>query len=186
MALRNTFRVGATLQLGADISALGHPVGLGACGMRGTVLVGLALHGAATALVVRITNESWGTGAFVRAARVSATGSGSARSVPTEVDHIAANTRISAESWLAVAHLLVVLRGAQGILATRLSNQTGNLAHVIVAALVVGAIIVRGAFDLPTSGLGIAKESFLAQAVRGMGTSHTFCVPSAGSPAQAH
>lgn len=186
VALRNTFRIGATLQLGTDIAALGHPIGFGACGMRGTVLVGLALNGAATALVVRITNESRWTGALVRPPRVSATGSGSARSIPAKVYNIATNPRISRESWLAVANLLVVFCGAESILSARLSNEAGNLAHMVVAALVIGAVIVAGALDLSASRLGVPEESLLAEAIGSMGTGYTFCIPTTGSPTKAN
>jgi len=186
MALRNTFRIGATLQLGTDIAALGHPIGCGACSVRGTVLVGLALDGAATALVVRITNESRGTGALVRPPRVPATGSGSARSIATKVDDIATHARISRESWLAVAYLLVVLGGAEGILSTRLSDEAGDLAHMVVAALVIRAVIIAAALDLAASGLGVPEESLFAEAVGSMGTGHTFGIPATCSTTQAH
>lgn len=152
----------------------------------GTVLVGLALHGAATALVVRITNESRGTGALVRPPRVPATGSGSARSIAAKVDDIATYARISAEAGLAVAHLLVVLRGAESVLAARLSDEAGNLAHVVVTALVIGAIVVGRALDLPASRPGVTEESLLADTIGGMGTGHALGIPAAGGATQAH
>lgn len=63
---------------------------------------------------------------------------------------------------MAVAHLLVVLSGAKGILSARLSNETGNLAHVVVAALVIRAIIVAVALNLTAPRLGVPKESLFA------------------------
>lgn len=137
MTLRNTFRIGATLQMGADILAFGYTVCLGASSMRGTIVMSLALNGATTALVIRITDETRRTDAFIGTARVATPSTGTARRILAEVDDVTAYTRISTKARLTVASLSMILGSAESILPTRLGNQTGNLAHVIVTGLVI-------------------------------------------------
>lgn len=148
VTLRNTFRIGATLQLGADVLAFGYPVGLGACSMRGTIFVRFALDRAATTLVIRIPDKPRRAATFVRTARIATPCTGSARCILTEIDKIATHTRISTETRLTMTDLSMILGSAQCILSTRLSNQAGNLTHMIIATLVIGAILIAVAFDL--------------------------------------
>lgn len=185
VTLRNTFRIGATLQLGADVLALGYPISFGACSMRGTIFVRFAFDGATTTLVIRITDKTGRTSTFVGTARIATPSTGSARSILTEVDNVTTNARISTESRLTVANLTMILGSAECILSTGLSNQAGNLTHVIITALIVGAILIAVAFDLAATGASISEESFLADAVGCMRTCHTLGIATAGSTSQA-
>lgn len=185
MTLRNTFRIGATLQLGADVLALGYPICFGACSMRGTIFVRFAFDGATTTLVIRITDKTGRASAFVRTARIATPSTGSARRILTEVDNVTTNARISTEAGLTVANLTMILGSAECILSTGLSNQAGDLTHVIVTALIVGAILVSVALDLAASRASIAEEAFLADAVGCMRTCHTLGIPATGSTSQA-
>lgn len=154
--------------------------------MRGTVVVRLALDRATAALIVGITNETKWTGAFEGATRIAATCAGSARRVLTKIDNIATHARIATEAGLTVANLTMILCCAERILAARLSNQAGNLAHVIVTALIVGAVIVGAALDLATARASISNEALFTDAVGGMRARHALCIASTGSAAKAN
>lgn len=185
VALRNTFRIGATLQLGAYVLAFGHAVSLGACSMRGTIFVRFTLDGAATTLVIRITDKTGRAATFVRTARIATPSTGSARSILTEIDHIATHARIATEAGLTMTDLSMILGSAECILSTRLSDQACDLAHMIIAALVVGAILIAVAFDLAATGASISEETLLAYAVGCMRTCHTLGISATGSTSQA-
>lgn len=186
MTLGNTFRIGTTTYRCTNIMTLGYTIGFGAFSMRWTIIVGLTFHRSAAALIIGISHQPWWTAALKRAACIATACPRTTGSIFAEINYITFGSGITCIARLALANLLVILCGAQSILTAWLSNQTGYLAHMIIAGLVIGTIIIRAAFNFATAAFGITKEALFALTIGSMAASQTLGIATANSTTQTY
>lgn len=158
----STFGVRSAADIIAHIFAFRYALHHAAFGIRGTIVVTRALHGCSASVAIWITNCSSGTIATERPTAVGTLSAWSTRPFLAIVNGITAHIRITSEAWFTVTGLLVILRRTQGILATALSDQARNLAHVVLARLILRAVVVYLALDAATPCQGITHKSSLA------------------------
>ena len=131
------------------------------------ILILATLHRLLASFSVRLANSSSRAETFVRASGVLASSAGGARCLRTVIDGRTAGHDVAGVARLAFADGLVFLREAERVLAALVVHHTGDLAPVLVAALVAGTILVFGAFDLEAADLvvlRVAEESFFTGA----------------------
>lgn len=164
-----TLRVRATLNTGTNIATLRFTVLLHTLGHLRAVTVPLAFGRTLAAALVRIPHQPGRARAPVRASAVATLGVRCARSLLAEVDQRAAPLRVAGEARLTVAHLAVVFGRTERIgAAGRLTRQAGDLACVVLAHLVRGAVVIALALHLAADAARIPVEALLALALRHM------------------
>jgi len=138
----HTLRMPPALHRLTHIFTLRNSIILNTLGGQRTVSICLTLSRGSAAVVVGVSHGAQGTETLVGAPGVVTVSPWATRGGGAEVYQGAAMGRVPSITRLAVTYLSMVFSGTQRKLSTRVVGQARYLAHVVLAELVIGAVVV--------------------------------------------